>query len=300
MRSMPRSGQRPGTLEDGVYAGRTAVFATMHGKERAVAPTLHEMLGLTVTVAAGIDTDRLGTFTGEIERPGDMLETARRKARLGMQTTGSSLGMASEGAYGPHPMLPFVASGTELILLIDDERQIEVVERIEVTETNYAARTIDPSDPLEEILRSSRFPEHALVVTPNSPARGADFTGLKAITTRHALRQAIVEMAAASDDGKSLVQTDMRAHLNPTRMLAIADVARKFAERLMCYCPDCDAPGFGVIGHKRGLPCELCNLPTDLANVEVDGCVQCSFETHRPRSDGRRAADPQHCDNCNP
>ena len=90
MQSMPRSGQEPGSPKNSVYAGRTAILATMHGKERAVAPALLETPGLTVTVAAGIDTDRLGTFTGEIDRPGDMLETARRKARLGMETTGAS------------------------------------------------------------------------------------------------------------------------------------------------------------------------------------------------------------------
>jgi hypothetical protein len=48
------------------YAGRIAVLATIHGKERAFGPALHTALGLHVRVSPGIDTDALGTFTGEV------------------------------------------------------------------------------------------------------------------------------------------------------------------------------------------------------------------------------------------
>ena len=41
----------------------TAVLATMHGKERAIAPLLQRTLGLAVKVPPGLDTDRFGTFS---------------------------------------------------------------------------------------------------------------------------------------------------------------------------------------------------------------------------------------------
>ena len=43
------------------------------------------------------DTDVLGTFTGDVPRPGSPFETAVAKARIGMGLTGCSLGLASEG-----------------------------------------------------------------------------------------------------------------------------------------------------------------------------------------------------------
>ena len=54
----------------GPYCGRVAVLTTKHGKERAVGRPLRAALGLIVAVPEEIDTDLLGTFTGEVERVG--------------------------------------------------------------------------------------------------------------------------------------------------------------------------------------------------------------------------------------
>lgn len=56
-----------------------AVIATMHAKERAIAPVLLRKLELAATVAPGFDTDRFGTFSREIERVGSQLDAARAK-----------------------------------------------------------------------------------------------------------------------------------------------------------------------------------------------------------------------------
>ena len=42
----------------------------------------------------------------EVERPGDMRETARRKAGLALDATDNDFALASEGAYGPSPEMP--------------------------------------------------------------------------------------------------------------------------------------------------------------------------------------------------
>ena len=85
------------------YAGITAVLATMHGKERVIAPAFEDVLGMRIVVPPGIDTDALGTFTGEVPRDGTMLEVAIRKARIGMKIAGHSIGIASEGTFARHP-----------------------------------------------------------------------------------------------------------------------------------------------------------------------------------------------------
>ncbi|MBU3646369.1 MAG: hypothetical protein FGM49_06150, partial [Candidatus Nanopelagicaceae bacterium] len=74
------------------YRGTTAAIATKHLKEQIIAPIFVE-LGVSLEVAA-VDTDLLGTFTGEIEREGTPKEVAIRKARLGMAATGLAYGLA--------------------------------------------------------------------------------------------------------------------------------------------------------------------------------------------------------------
>lgn len=89
------------------WAGRQAVIGTMHGKEAVIGPRL-SALGLTSLVPENFDTDRFGTFTGEVKRVGTQLEAARQKARAAMAATGAPIGVASEGSFGPHPAIPFL------------------------------------------------------------------------------------------------------------------------------------------------------------------------------------------------
>ena len=65
---MPAGVQHP-------YRGLWAAVATMHGKERAIAPPLCQWFDMTISTAPGIDTDALGTFTGEIARKGTMRDS---------------------------------------------------------------------------------------------------------------------------------------------------------------------------------------------------------------------------------
>ena len=284
----------------GPYKGRSVALATMHGKESAIGSPFAELLDLEVVVPEKLNTDLLGTFTGEIERPGDMRATAKQKALLGMQASGHTLGLASEGAYGPHPVLPFIPSGTEMMLFIDQERSIEIVEVMMVKRTNFGSTTAESTNDISKFLMKSGFPEHALIVSPNAPGTGESSAFRKGIRQRQTLDAAIAEMAQRSEDGHALIQTDMRAHVNPTRQAAIEELAIQLANRLLCYCPACNTPGFGVTSVEHGLPCELCKLPTRLALHEIHQCPACSYEHASPRPDGLTEASAQYCDRCNP
>ncbi|MEZ5786523.1 MAG: hypothetical protein R3D62_08665 [Xanthobacteraceae bacterium] len=85
------------------------MLATMHGKEVAIAPALRERLGLIVEVAEGIDTDRLGTFTGEIPRAGTIEEAAIAKARLGMAVAKRASELRAKAATGRIRRFPSLA-----------------------------------------------------------------------------------------------------------------------------------------------------------------------------------------------
>jgi len=283
----------------GPYYGRVAVLTTKHGKERAVARPLRAALGLVTMVPDEIDTDLLGTFTGEVERFGTPREVAIGKARLGMRASGVPLGLSSEGSFGPHPLFPFLmACDHEILAFVDDDLGITVVEGLLTAETNFGhcqARTLND---LAAFRRQAQFPSHALIVRPNDVLkRGVMFKGIADMET---LEDAVKRSAAASADGMAHVETDMRAHVNPTRQKAIRRVAFRLARRLATPCSACQTPGWGRTGVEKGLPCEVCGTETELVKHEVFGCVRCTHKDVRPRSDGRQEAEQRHCPYCNP
>lgn len=51
-----------------MFAGRKLLIATKHEKEKVIAPILARELGVKCFVVSNLDTDELGTFTGEIDR----------------------------------------------------------------------------------------------------------------------------------------------------------------------------------------------------------------------------------------
>lgn len=295
------------------FAGARVALATMHGKAEALAPAM-ATLGATLVVAQGIDTDALGTFSGEVPRTQPPLETAVAKARLAMRATGLPLGIATEGSFGPDPVIGLVPLHREIIVLVDERRGIVVSEQLHSHETNFAgcwlsAKDIradgvpaDAADGLcgldEAQLQRWGFPEHALIVRSEPFGPGAAVR--KGIVDRVTLERAIRDCLAASGEGRVRVETDMRAHLNPTRMRNIALLAERLVERLRRPCPQCQAPGFGKQDVVLGLPCGGCGAPTSSVLAEVYGCPACGHRQERPRSDGRSFADPTYCDDCNP
>ncbi|MFX5009088.1 DUF6671 family protein, partial [Acinetobacter baumannii] len=80
---------------------------------------LEEALGVTCIIPAEFNSDIFGTFSGEIERELNPLETARKKCYAAMELTGCYLAIASEGSFGAHPIIGFVPADEELLVLID-------------------------------------------------------------------------------------------------------------------------------------------------------------------------------------
>ncbi|MCG8358240.1 MAG: hypothetical protein MI920_21960 [Kiloniellales bacterium] len=280
------------------YCERTASLATKHAKERAIARPFRFALGLEVSAPADLDTDTLGTFTGEVPREGTPLEVCERKARLGMKVMGHSLGLASEGGFGPHPFIPLIPAGVEFMTFVDDERDFVLTESFVCVNTNYGHREARNLEELADWLPRVGFPTHALIVRRNDNGPGAPIA--KGVTTIDALRAAMAETTAASEKGVAWVEPDMRAHLNPTRMRSIRRLAFKLARRLSTHCPSCSAPGWGQTGTVKGLPCEWCGAPTEMVCHEIFGCAVCDHVEERARRDGLRKTSPQHCPLCNP
>jgi len=108
------------------WQGRTVGLLTRHDKARMIAPAL-STLGLSLVATDVFDTDRLGTFSGEVERTMTPLECARRKAQLACELTGLDLGLGSEGSFGGGPAPGLVNWDHELLVLWDRSRSREIV-----------------------------------------------------------------------------------------------------------------------------------------------------------------------------
>ena len=80
------------------YVGQKIGLATMHAKELAAGPPFRRVLGAEVVVASQLDTDSLGTFSGEVPRPDAWVETCALKAELAFQTMDVDCAIASEGS----------------------------------------------------------------------------------------------------------------------------------------------------------------------------------------------------------
>jgi hypothetical protein len=279
-----------------IYTGESIALATLHQKERVIAPLFRHHLGAQVVVST-VDTDSLGTFSGEIERKGQPKQVAIAKARLGMSALGLSRGIATEGSFGPHPEIPFLSIHHELIVFIDTERRIEVVEQQLFPQSIYDSIEVASIVEAEEFLVKNRIGSYGMIVQALS---SSIVPPEKGITARLQLEKAIEYIKQRSGDDRVRILTDMRAHCNPLRMWRIRALARALVHRLTQCCPECAAPGWGVTGSKSGLPCQHCGAATAATHYRISSCSVCGFKQQLSRLDGKKVASVAECSFCNP
>lgn len=282
--------------EPGFYSGKAVALLTQHGKERMIAPILDAALGCRVMRVDGYDTDQLGTFTREIPRAGTQLDAARSKARMGMALAGLPLGLASEGAFGTDPMIGMFPWNVEVLIWIDDVQELEVV-GVAQGKANFAHLLTRDWTEAAAFARQWEFPGHELVARPH---QADDLSCMrKGIASWRDLEAGFAWALQASATGTALLETDVRAHANPTRQANIRRAAENLANKLRSLCPDCGAPGFWCIEQVPGRPCKACGAPTSEPLADVLACVKCTHRATREHGDGT-SADPACCDYCNP
>lgn len=278
-----------------MFTDRKLIIATMHRKEQAIAPVLEQALGVKCLTDDSLDTDELGTFTGEIERTLDPLTAAREKCLRAMHRNNCDLGVASEGSFGPHPTLFFAAAGDELLIFIDLKNKLEIIVRELSTETNFNGQAIHNWNEMHAFAQQIGFPSHALILRkakdePTEITKG--ITDLQQLKTAYELLSTKYQSVFA--------ETDMRAMYNPTRMGVIEKAARKLADKIRSTCPQCQMPGFGITDAKTGLPCSLCGFATHRVLSYLSVCAHCGFTKENLYPHGKTAEDPMYCDVCNP
>jgi hypothetical protein len=158
-------------------------------------------------------------------------------------------------------------------------------------ETNWRSVGVADTDAGRRFAQDVDFPAHGVIVgQPGEPWFDKDCHTLDALIAR-------IEQGLAAGHAAVALQTDMRAHRNPTRMAMITRAASALAARLSTPCPACAAPGFGALEPVPGAPCEACGTPTRVAQAERWACPRCAHEELRTLA---LRAPPDRCDHCNP
>jgi len=277
------------------FEGRKLVIATKHAKEKVIAPRLTHAFQLDCFVSDKIDTDLLGTFTGEVERVLSAYESAKRKCNWAMDVMHANLAIASEGSFGPHPSFPFMAAHEEMLLLIDRKNNWEFLVKSLTTDTNFYSLQVETLEQLEPLVQRVQFPSHALIVKKASHDATHCCKGIQSSNDLQRTVQHFIDTY-----GSCQVETDMRAMYNPTRMHMISELTDKLINQMRQTCPACSTPGFRITDIERGLPCALCGSPTRGIAHEIFSCQACSYSDNRKRPDAPEKEDSMYCDFCNP
>ena len=282
-------------IKSELFTGRKLVIATKHKKEQVISPILTKALNVLCITDEKIDTDVLGTFTGEVERLDDVLETARTKCRMAMDISECDMAVASEGSFGPHPTFGFINADDEILLFMDKKNNLEIVIRELSLKTNFNGQEIRTEEELIAFANTIKFPHHGLIIRK---AYGDTSNITKGITDLNILKKTFEDFK--SKYGLAYVETDMRAMYNPTRMGVIKTAAQKLADKIASLCPHCSTPDFGVNEIKAGLPCSLCGFPTKSTLSHEYQCSKCHYKEDKKYPHGKITEEPTFCDFCNP
>ena len=280
---------------DHTFQGETVLFATKHGKEESIGPLLRE-IGMNC-VKADIDTDRFGTFTDEVERTVSVRETLRKRIQAAANASaGARLFLASEGSFGPHPIIDLMQTDLESLLLWDRKFNVEIYAEFLCTKPIHFEKNLGPRDDFRATLEDLGFPDHGVIVHPENSVTPV-FEGLH---RERAVAQAMLDSFCASTNGRVIIANDLRACHNPTRRAAILETGKVLIEKLKSLCPACSYPGYAIARGVPGLPCATCGEASRGAKAVLFECVGCAFSEERERPDGRRSIDASECEFCNP
>ena len=276
-----------------LFRGRTLVIGTMHGKEAVIAPLLERELGVRCVTPRGYDTDRFGSFSGEVKRCDTALNTARAKALGALAKTGHTLAVASEGSFGPHPSVFILPADEETVCLVDTANDLFIQGWHLTEKTNFASRPIASPDDLGEFCETVGFPDHGVILLASAPG-ALPFKDGSSLEKLHSQAAIWLRMGFAVT-----AETDMRAMRNPTRLAAIEAATKDLISNIRSACPACHLPGFSVSDVIRGVPCAQCGLPTRSVRAHQLECPKCRHRATR-EIPGRAFEDPMYCDFCNP
>jgi hypothetical protein len=278
-----------------LFKDRILVVATKHRKEKVIGPIFSKELQVKCVLDEELNTDLLGTFSGEVERTLSPIAAAKLKCQMAMDTTGCDLAIASEGSFAPDPAIPLLSVNEEYLVFVDRKHGLELYVREITHNTNFNAADITTEQELMDFLLLVNFPSHALILRK---CKDDHSEVVKGIQEKDELIRFFNQFIVRH--GTCYVETDMRALYNPTRMATIENLTRKLVKKIKSCCPRCDKPGFDVKDIIKGLPCSECGMPTRSTLIHIYTCEYCNCSKEHAYPHGHEFESPQYCDRCNP
>jgi hypothetical protein len=277
------------------FKGKKLQIVSRHEKHRYIAPPLVAATGMIVESFTEIDTDLLGTFSGEVERTMAPLDCAREKCRQAAAYFSEGYLLASEGSFGPHPAFGLLSAGEEWLLFYDIAEKKEIIVRDVTLDICFRGERLTEETVCLSFLEQVGFPRQKVIVKSSQQQPAVI---IKNLDQTAEVIQAMQDLIAQYGD--CFIETDMRAMNNPARQIHLLQLGTRLAEKLCSICEQCGWYGFSVTRVERGLPCSWCGSQTDGVLYEVCSCAQCGFEKEKYFPKGKQQEDPQFCNQCNP
>lgn len=258
------------------YRGVDVSVTTKHEKTPLIQPAFASLLEIKL-YEVSLDTDQLGTFSGEIERSDLPKETAIKKALLGINESGARFGIASEGSISSDFLIPWVQADYEVMVFVDVETDLVISETFTSREIVTATAKVRIGDDLTSLIERADLPRHGVIVRP---LNGDNRYIVKGIHSIKELHEAIKNCSPYSPLNQVEIQSDFRAMHSPSRQQNIQTLAEKLARRVNAQCPDCRTPGWGVVDVEKGVPCGDCGgINNERVSREILGCNVCELKT---------------------
>lgn len=268
----------------------------MHRKEHIIAPLFESELGIRVTVPDNFNSDAFGTFSGETARTGNQLDAARSKARAAMKRTNTDLALASEGSFGAHPTIPFLASNLEIVVLIDAKHDLEIIGQYRTSQVTVRSSVVQTADGAVATARTWNFPTQGIIMRTATVLGKKIYKDFNSESEIYETSQSLLSHWLVST---VTLETDMRAHRCPDRTHSIRQATIDLIHNCKSTCPNCSAPGFTVTDTTSDLPCSACHRATDRTRDLIHTCQKCAHTEIRPATHDTYA-DPGECAWCNP
>ena len=269
-----------------------AFVATKHGKDAVLKSVFGTQWGLSLE-AALVDTDLLGTFSGEVPRAGDVRSTLRAKVSMAFAVhPDADFVLATEGSFGPDPALGWLPLHEEVLLWSWPQQGKELWVAYRSHDTNFSQTNASEWTEVQKWALRVGFPTAHLILRD---AQGQVVAkGISDPTEFERMWR------AAAEGGAPRVETDMRADRNPKRQEALRALAIKVVEAFEALCPNCRFPGFVARPAEPGAPCSACGSATRRPRLLKAICTECEQVEVRDSEDQLMGVDPAYCDRCNP
>ncbi len=268
------------------YDRKRISLLTKHGKESIIAPILKRTLGCEIELVQSFDTDELGTFDRTLKPQGTQLQSVRRKAQIGIDFSGNTIGVASEGSFVADPFSGFMPWNIEMVIFLDDLHGVEVV-GIAKGSAMSMGKFVRNIDELLQFAQDAGFAQHQLMLRPEHEN---DPRVVKGLHTLDNLTFAYIEAQQQSTNGKVFVENDLRAFANPTRQNLIAQATEDLARKILSLCPQCGVPGYWKVTTEAGILLNTWGSAKHLPAYETWHCRHCHYETHQSVSAGESTA----------